>query len=406
MVEQWFMAIGSALGKMFYTPIFYWVILLLSIASIRRIKRERQNFGTKVFRLFAEIQKTFLISLVFGIVVSTISILFGFVLTWEIIIVLSLITVLLTLNSSFQFLSATYTVGITLAAIIILAHVPLPSEVTQWLTFTSITTAHLLTLALLMAFLLFAEAMLMITTNERQTFPKLVKSSRGLWIGEHELKRMAIIPVFTFVPMNDVTMVAPFFPAFEFGMESYQLILIPFVTGFQYPIRGMKVKDALKYLTTEKLLQTFIVIALAIVSFYVPILVVLVAIVAILLNEWFTFRYRAREVNRTPYYAPANEGVKVLGVVPGSRAAELGIIPGETVIRVNGKTVYNTLEFYEALQRSGAFVKLDIVNLDGEVRFLQSAKYEVDLHDLGLLFPEPPLKQLQRKRAEEIRSML
>ncbi len=49
--------------------------------------------------------------------------------------------------------------------------------------------------------------------------------------------------------------------------------------------------------------------------------------------------------------------------------------------------------FYQALQKSGAFFKLDIIDDAGEVRFVQSAFYEGDHHELGLIFTEKPYRK-------------
>lgn len=403
MLEQWLIEIMHALGRMLYTPLLYWTFILLIIAGARRIKRDRKNFGTKVFGLFSEQSRTILISLVFGTVISLVFVLFGFVLTWEIIIVLSIITILLSLNGSFQFLSASYTIGITFALVLILANISLPEQVTQWIQFDNISSMHFISLSILIGLLLLAEAIMIQTTKHTSTFPKLEQSNRGLWIGAHELKRMSIIPVLTFIPANEAAHVLPFYPFFELGTDTFQLVFVPFIIGIQYNIRGTKVVNALKYLTTYKMIHSFILIAFILVSLYFPIVSLLVVVLAILMNEWITLRYRTKEMNKAPYYAPSNEGLKVLAVIPKSRAEQLEILPGETIVSVNGKPIVNSIEYYAALQRSGAFVKLDIINLEGELKFVKSALYEEDHHDLGLIFPEAPIKLQQSIREKELR---
>lgn len=405
MMEQWLLEILHALGRMFYTPLFYWVFILLFIAGARRIGRDRKNFGTKVYGLFSEMKQTILVTFVFGGILSTLFVIFGFVLTWEIIIVLSIVTILFSITGSFQWISASYTVGFTFVLVMILSNIPLPETFSQWLSFENMTANHFFTLALIICFLLFAEAMLLRTTHQLITYPSLIKSKRGLWIGEHECKKMTIIPILSFVPGNSVTEIVPFFPYFDLGTESYQLVLIPFIIGFQYKILGDRIDRVLQHLMKEKLLLAFILFAIIIASLYLPILTVLVIIMAIIVNEWIMYRFKINDLNKTPYFAPTKDGLKVLGVIPQSRGATLGIIPGETIAKVNGQPIENSIQFYEALQQSGAFFKLDIINLDGEIRFVQGAIYEEDYHDLGILFPEAPIKQRQTSRVEALRSM-
>ncbi|WP_156321398.1 hypothetical protein [Halolactibacillus sp. JCM 19043] len=66
----------------------------------------------------------------------------------------------------------------------------------------------------------------------------------------------------------------------------------------------------------------------------------------------------------------------------------MGIEIGEVITKVNGHRVSNGDEFYEALQSNLAFCKIEIYNLDGEIRFTQRAYYEGDHHQLGLVFVE------------------
>ena len=42
--------------------------------------------------------------------------------------------------------------------------------------------------------------------------------------------------------------------------------------------------------------------------------------------------------------------------------------------------------FYEALQQNRAHCKLEVLDVNGQIRFVQRALYEGDHHELGILF--------------------
>jgi S1-C subfamily serine protease len=65
---------------------------------------------------------------------------------------------------------------------------------------------------------------------------------------------------------------------------------------------------------------------------------------------------------------------------------------GEIVSKVNGTIVHNEAEVYEALQRNRAHCKLEVLDVNGQVRFVQRALYEGDHHELGILFVQDEKK--------------
>ncbi|WP_036738039.1 PDZ domain-containing protein, partial [Paenibacillus zanthoxyli] len=84
-------------------------------------------------------------------------------------------------------------------------------------------------------------------------------------------------------------------------------------------------------------------------------------------------------------------GLKVLAVLPGSPAQELGILPGEVLLKVNGEALTGEAQqLHEALRKSPAFCKLEVQNAAGESKYLQRAIYDGDHHLLGvILAPQP-----------------
>lgn len=404
MTEQWIWEIVYGVGRMFYNPLFYWFVILLIYTGLKRIKRERRNFGTKVYEVFSEVNKTWIVSLMFGLLISVISILFGLVLSWEIIIVLAVVTILLSITGSLQFLSAGYTIGITFILFMIIPFLPIGMQ-SNLFRFDQISQIHFISLAFLTAFLLFAEVMLLRSANKTVTYPSVALSRRGVWIGQHALKKMSIIPFLALFPASDSTAILPIFPYFHLGEHTYQIVLIPFIIGFQYKIQSERIRTVIAQLMKEKLMISFLVLIVAILSLYIPILALVAVVIALMDHEWITYRHRLHNRNKPPYFSPLNEGVKVMAVLPNSRASDLGIKVGEIILKVNGKNVNNEDEFYESLQQSGAFFKLDVLNLDGEVRFIQSAMYEEDHHYLGLLFPGPPFQQIQKEKVDQLKAL-
>lgn len=402
MVEQWGIELLYGIGRMFYNPLLYWILILLFIAGFRRIKQERKNFGVKIYDYFNEIKETLPTTLIFGLLLSLLSLTLGVVVSKQLLLILAIVTILVSMNGSFQWLSPVYTLGITLFILIFMTILPVQSYIAI---LTSVKSYEFGAIALLMGILLLAEAYLIRQAKGNHLYPSVKLSERGIWIGEQELKRMAVIPFFVLIPSHGNTNLLPILPYIEFGEAGYYLVLLPFILGTQMLGRYEAMPVLQKKVSKQKALLALVVIVFAILSYVNFYLAFVAVIVAMIGHEWITYRLRLHNEYEPAYFAPTTKGIKVLATLPASRAADLGILPGEVIHKVNGQRVTGVHQFYQALQGSGAFFKLEIYDARGEIRFVQSAFYEEDHHELGLIFPDAPYKEQHKVRYEELKNL-
>ncbi len=55
-------------------------------------------------------------------------------------------------------------------------------------------------------------------------------------------------------------------------------------------------------------------------------------------------------------------------------------------MKANGREVNSQRDFYDALQQNSAFCKLEVLDLQGELRFAQSSIFQGDHYQIGCLF--------------------
>src|SRR5699024_3905986 len=107
---------------------------------------------------------------------------------------------------------------------------------------------------------------------------------------------------------------------------------------------GRLPKAASKKIAQVISLLGIVVLTAAIASIWIPWLSLAAVIMAILGREYISYRFRVGENKRLSFFHPDNQGLKVLGVIPGTPADKLGILVGEIVMKVNGKKVRTTDE--------------------------------------------------------------
>ena len=373
----------KTIGMLFVQPLLYWSVILILVSGYQRIRRERLNFGYKIFDIDSEWKQTWVFSLVFGLILSIITLGVGVVFSYETIFLLSLVVILLSLTCKFSFLSASYTVGVTYLLLLLFPYI---LTYQSFFPETMFSQSNFTGLVLLLGILLFGEAFLLRRMKRNESFPSLMISDRGAWIGKHHLKKLSIIPFFTLIPNGMIQSVAPFWPYFDIGAQSYSVIIIPFIIGFDHIVRGTLPQQAAHQLSRSIALLAFLIILLACGSIFIPWLSLIAVVVAILGREYITYKHRVKDREQIPFFTPLDEGIKVLGIIPGTPADRLDILVGEIIVKVNGQTIRSVDDFYKALQQSGAFFKLGIIDDAGEIRFIQSAFYEGEHHKLGIIF--------------------
>lgn len=390
LLEIWLIELLKAIGKLFLNPLLYWTFLLVWVASSKRIHHERMNFGTKIFNRFSEFKGTWGISLIIGLVVSLLTIGVGMVFSIETILLLSGVIILLSISFRFTLLSPSYTIGITF---LLLLFAPFLLEYQTYIEADLFSKVDFTTVAILLGVFLIVEALLTRRVKRNDTYPSLVRSQRGNWIGQHQFKKLHLIPFFVILPVGEITSFVAYWPYFSLGEQTYSFILVPFVIGFDYKVRGILPEIAAKKVSKGIFYLGFIVLLIAAGSIYISWLSLVAVIFAILGKEYINYLQRIEDRDRSAYYNKVAEGLKVLAVIPNTPADRLNILAGEVIVKVNDKKIYSIKEFYLALQNSGAFFKLEILDDNNEVRFVQSALYEEDHHELGIIFPQEPHRQ-------------
>ncbi|MFC0525465.1 PDZ domain-containing protein [Pontibacillus salicampi] len=395
MVESWLLELAKGIGRFFIHPMVYIVIGLLLLASIQRIKRERRDFGIKVFNIYSEWKGTKGIALLGGLLISVVSIAVGIVVPYAVVLLMTIFFILSSFLLRFNWISLTYTMGFTF---LVLYFVPidavsfLPSVLSDGLAAFDPTS-----LPILIGIFLIVEAFLWKKHHNNASFPHYIKGGRGKLIGQHQVKRLGMIPAFMLIPGGLIEAFASWWPLFTFNGESFGLMLIPFVTGYDVKVKGLSPHQAANQIGNYVLLLSFVTLAAAIGGLYIPVLSLISVVIAILGREASVLSVKWQDRARSPLFTPRHNGLPVLGVIPYSTADKMGLIVGEQIEKVNGQAVSNEEEFHQALQRNGAYCKMEIRDASGEIKFAQSAMYQNDHYELGLIFVKDRHKKEQTK---------
>ncbi|UOR11694.1 PDZ domain-containing protein [Halobacillus amylolyticus] len=314
----------------------------------------------------------------------------GIVFNYPFLLLLSVVTVILSLTLKLTWLSAAYTFGLTYLLLLVAPYIPAGVLPDDWLVVLENTS--LTGVALTMSVLLIIEGVILAKTSSRRTFPERVKGNRGKMVGQHRVKKLVLIPMVGLLPGGMIEPLAPWWPLFSIGENSYGFILVPLLLGWEWVARAQTPKLVAMKIGRQTVAIAILSFVLSVVGLYVPILSLAAVAVSLLGREVIYAVHRIRE-NRQPFFTADHRGVRILGTIPGSPADEMDLLPGELIVRVNSIPVTSVEEFYEALQTTGAFSKIEVRDFRGENRFTQRAMYEGEHHELGILFVQEAVRE-------------
>ena len=385
MVQEWMMELLKGFGRMLLNPVFYYLFILAAILGVSRVKRERKNFHVRAENGYFELKQLLPLGLAAGLVLSILMVGAGLVIPIEFIIFTSALTILWSLTTKVRLLSPIYTVGFAFFATLFFLsmkwELPLiPSKTPDW------SIEILPPIAILLALLILAEGILISRNGSKGTSPKLVIGKRGLVVGIHEVKRLWMLPVFLVIPGESLSAPFEWWPLFSFGEQSYAFIFVPFAIGFSQHIKGMLPVVSVKNVGQKVVKLGAVLTLLSLIGFWYPLASIVIVALAIIGREIISVRQRIREDNLPFYFSKKNQGVMILGILPDSPAADMGLQVGELVMKVNGAPIHDEESFYKALQQNRAHCKLEVLDINGQNRFTQRALFENEHHELGILF--------------------
>lgn len=251
----------------------------------------------------------------------------------------------------------------------------------------AVADIHVPSLLFLAGVLHIGEGLLVRLQSARHAIPLFLEGKRGKPMGAFALTGAWPIPLLWLVPASGGGIDLPWTPLFGLndGIGGWTLLAFPVLIGFgdrtwtQWP--------ETKARTAGNLLMLYgaAMAGLAAGAEFVPELTVVAAVAAFALHEGLLWTSKRGEERRAPIFGQDRSGVRVLAVLPGTPAREMGFQSGEIIKKVNGAAVRTKEELHAALGRQSAFSKMEVINREGHVRFVQRARYEGEHYQLGLI---------------------
>ncbi|AMA71767.1 MULTISPECIES: PDZ domain-containing protein [Aneurinibacillus] len=375
--------------KFLLSPALYIFALLLFWHYHKQVVQERKLFHVRLTSAPGELLRSLLLGALAGVGVSALLLLFGIALSYYDVVLLWGISILFALIN-IRFLSFAYSGGF-LAIVSVLARLVPPDGADGWLgqLLLWLRAVNIPGVLALVALLHIAEGLLVQLTPKQGFSPVLIKSQRGRVVGAYVIQKYWMIPAVLFVsgvPGGTYAIDASgWWPLFYAGAAALSLLPIPTVIGYADLAVLSTPQEKAKQAGRRIMLFGILLFVLAWAGVYWLPVAVFGGLLSLLGHEAFRIYGKWQRRLYTPLYVQLKKGVRVLAVVPGSPADEMEIITGDVILRINGREINNKAAIYLALQRQSAFCKMEVMNREGHIKYVQRSVYQGDHHQLGLI---------------------
>lgn len=383
MSVQWGFELLKSAGLFFLHPLFWFFVIVSLAFGYVRIKRERKTFHTRIADIYDELKFTYTKGLIPGILLSIVLGVLGISIPLGMLAIIAVMTATAALTLRANWMSAAYIVSVSMLigfGLQVNQAEPFLDRFPQG--FAVMWPA----LAVFLGLLVIAEGAVAYRSAHVKTSPGLVVSSRGLPIGQQLANRIWLLPLFILVPGNGLESHLSWWPVFSVPGGSFHFLWIPYFVGFGQRVQGSLPETSIRITAKRVCILGLIVSALGAASLLWTPLAGATVCAAVLGRIFLSVKQRVNDNAAPFYFSKRDQGLMVLGIIPNTPAEDLELKIGEIITKVNGVPVKHVSDFYEALQRNRAYVKLEIIGLNGEIRFDQRASYEGEHHELGILF--------------------
>ncbi len=356
----------NALLFLVINPLFFAGIFLAYRLGQTRVLNEKSNFNTR-FQSSTFEMRHLLVGVLIGLLLSVLTGIGGVTVPLGFIYLLVLITELGYLIFKYKGLSPAYLIGLTLVAGFFISTFWKEDQFFFGMLHGNIDYFFVV-LVILLGLMLFVEGHMIFWYAHRHASPSLSVSKRGRKIGKQIIKRVWLLPVLIFIPVGDVRETVQWEFLYTWQDTSWVPIFFPFLIGINFEVLSRTTKEACHKIGRRIFILAVLVTLVGIASYFETKLVLVAAALAICGRMWIAFVAQKSELQELPIYTTQDGQATIIGVVPGSVAANMKLTISDQISSINGIAIHSQDDLVSAVQSSTDTIKVVTANSYGEKR--------------------------------------
>ncbi|GAF37646.1 PDZ domain-containing protein [Lentilactobacillus farraginis] len=365
-------------------PILWVGIIRAFLIHTNRVKRERQIFNSAIYEEFYEGRHFIRSGLIMGIIFSLVC---GFLVTvsgqWLLIYEgLCLIGVMLV---PWQILGVTAAGLAGIIALLIPKSFP-GQPMTGWsskLGLTNQPTASVNYL-LVLVLIIFMTGLFIRANGGRFDSPAISRNKRNNKVAVYPFNELTIMPFLMLLPGDWFKSGFSFIPLFQLNGHSFAVLLVPVLIGLKLTVRKSNPREFFKNLGKLMLVVAGIGV-LMVVGVMINHALALPAMLCLMICYYgVVVITKRRDLKQSFEYSEVMDGIRVIGIRPGTPAAKMNLSVGDVILTVNDIQVTNEDQFYRALSTSPTYCRFKVRDRNDQLKMTESAIFKNSPHEIGV----------------------
>lgn len=374
------------IGRFFINPLLYIALLAAILLGYFRVKKERKLFRTRIAWGWREFGDALKDGILYALILSVLIAGIGLAVPLEWLVALTLVSAVILLSGLYQLASFIYLASAAVALGWGLKHIgwTIPFGIFDYSGYP-IVWNWLLPVALIAGAMVFLEGRLVSRHGAAASSPRTQKTSRGGTAVYYRAKRLWLIPLLFVVPGDLLESYLPYWPQFAIGESGFSFMLFPAIIGFQSRARKTLPLHLYQQQGKKIWMLGLAIIVLALFAFIWEPMALIALLAGVIGRAAISLLQTIKENKGNHAVAPQSTGVMIVDVLADSPAEKMGLLRGEVIRKVNGLTVTNEAELYEAIQVNAAHCRLEVIDHNKEMRLRQHVVFRHDHYRLGLI---------------------
>lgn len=365
-------------------PILWVGVIRAYLIHTNRIRRERHIFSSAIYEDFYEGRHFLRSGLILGIGASIIfSCLLNLSVQWLILYEgLSLLTLVFI---PWQFFGVTL-VGITGILSLISPRIDQLQGVETWLAKLGLSAQAvnpvnylaILTLTILLTGLFVRE------NAGRFDSPAISRNKRHNKVAVYPFNELTIMPFLILLPGDWFKLNLPGIPLFQVNGHSFVILVMPLLIGLKLTVKKSNPREFSRNLGKLMVVVAGIGVLMVIGAIFDR-EIILPAIIGLLLIYYLVILVvRHRDRKQSFEYSEVMDGIRVIGIQPGTPAAKMNLSVGDVILTVNDLQVTNEDQFYRALSTSPTYCRFKVRDRHDQLKMTESAIFKNSPHEIGV----------------------
>lgn len=373
-----------AIGFYGLQPVLWIGVIRAYLIHTNRLNRERKLFRSAIYDQFYEGRHFVRSGLILGVCLSIIFswllvVSAQWVILYEALVLVSLILV------PGQFL------GVTAAAIaavvtMIMPHIPALSGIERWLNHLGISgqAVNPLNFLLITSLIILVTGIFIRFNAGRFDSPAIARNTRNNKVAVFPFNELTVIPFLMLMPGDWIKINMSFIPLFQIHGHAYVLVFLPILIGLKITVAKSAPRAFFKQLSREFIGVAVFGIGLLVVTVFVPQFTLAALVVLIGAYYGVLGLARRRDRHQNFEYSEVMDGIRVIGIQPGTPAAKMDLDVGDVILTVNGIQVTNEDQFYRAISTSPTYCRFKVRDRNDQLKMTESAIFKNSPHEIGV----------------------